>query len=787
MKPPESRPHRVLLVETNDDGTAGGSYQCLFDLACNLDRRRFEPVAVFYNQNEFARRLRDAGVEVHIWKRQRRQENSPDTGLLPFISRIGRRVQAILHRARFIRRARIDLIHLNNSPAAGCEDWLPASRLSRVPCITHARGEVSESGGWFRDFWRVRFDRVIAISRHIEAAMQRLGIPSERILQIYDGIDIDRFRSGIVQPRAEARRSLGVPEDGILFAMVGHIRRWKGQDVVLESLARLDEATRLRVHVLFVGPIPSSAIQYHERLLERVREAGLSDQVSFLGQRSDVAEIMNAADVVLHASTDPEPFGLVVVEGLALGKPVVASGLGGPAEIITSASGITFDPHDPEALPKVMTRLVWEPELRRSLSEPAMSRAAEFPIARTVEAIERVYADLLPHQRRARAPQVSRPGLRIALLIDLAPRKRGSLEDWVIAMVRDAGQRGHKVDVFGMEPIQPAIQLELEGLGAGWAPVKALRADWLRGIRTLRRYDVILINLFASRHPISLMAYAAWPAAVVLVDNSSGGLPELGGLKRLRHRLLNLLTRPRVSRVVGVSDFVRDRAKAEMQLPDEKAVTIYNGVDLQRFAPAPGSRPSDGFHIVCVANLIPEKGVDIALRAQALLQLPDSRLAIVGDGPDRAELDRLAEELGTRSQVTFMGLRDDVQLLLQESHVFVHPATWPEAFGLAITEAMGVGCPVVASRVGAIPELVDHGKDGFLFTAGDSAELARALRLLHDDPGLARRLARNARQRAEARFSLVRCVREHIDLLERVAAEGRVRRADPVRPLASGG
>jgi glycosyltransferase involved in cell wall biosynthesis len=575
--------------------------------------------------------------------------------------------------------------------------------------------------------------------------------------------------------------------------MVGHIRRWKGQGVVLEALARLDEATRRKVFVVFVGPTAKSAIPYREQLLEQVAELGLSGEVSFLGERSDVAEIMNAADVVLHASTDPEPFGLVVLEGMSLGKPVVASGLGGPAEVITPGTGLTFDPHDPDALPAVMTRLVQEPELGRSLKGPALGRAAEFPISRTVAAVERVYSSLLdpgftvegrvvraPRLKRRGHPAASRSGLRVALLIALAPRKRGSLEDWMLAMVGEAKRRGHRMDVFGLEPIQPEIQLELERLGGRWTPIRRLQDSWFRGIRQLRHYDVLHLTLFASRHPVSLMAYAAWPARVILVDQSSGSLPRLGPIGLLKHQLLNPLTSARVSRIVGVSDFVRARATAEMHLSPRKATTIYNGVDLGRFTAAEPNHPEGSFQVACVANLIPEKGVEIAIRAHAMLGLPHCRLVVIGDGPERARLEALTEDLGTRSQVSFLGLRDDVHLVLRQSHVCVHPATWAEAFGLTITEAMASRCPMVASDVGAIPELVVHGVTGLLVPPGDPAALAAALRRLHDDPALGSRLAANARRRVEAKFTLERCVREHIDLAEVVAAEARasVRRAE---------
>jgi len=377
------------------------------------------------------------------------------------------------------------------------------------------------------------------------------------------------------------------------------------------------------------------------------------------------------------------------------------------------------------------------------------------------------------------APPVRR--LRLGLLVQLAPKKRGSFEDWIVAMAVEAARRGHRLDVFGVDPIDPGVGEELRRAGSSWETIEALLANRVSGIRRLRRYQVLHLNMFPTRHPVSLMAYAAWPARVVYVDHSSQAI-QLNHGQQLRSRILDRITMPRIARVVGVSDFVRDRNRAELHFPQDRIIRIYNGVDLARFAPNRGRVDSRGFHIACVANLIPDKGVETLIRAMAALNLPNCRLTIAGEGPDRARLEGVANELHVAGQVVFLGLRNDVPSLLRQCDVFVHPAVWSEAFGLTITEAMASGCPIIASSVGAVPELIDHRSTGLLVPPGDVKALSAALRMLYLDPRLAAQLAAAALERVKERFSLDQCVGNHLDVLEELggaAGAGTTSRSSP--------
>jgi glycosyltransferase involved in cell wall biosynthesis len=189
--------------------------------------------------------------------------------------------------------------------------------------------------------------------------------------------------------------------------------------------------------------------------------------------------------------------------------------------------------------------------------------------------------------------------------------------------------------------------------------------------------------------------------------------------------------------------------------------------------------------VATVAHLIPQKGVDHLLRALAQMRRR-ARLQVIGDGPEASRLSALAAELGIGDRVQLLGLRDDVAEVLQAADVFVHPAIWGEAFGLTIAEAMATGLPVVASRVGGIPELVTHGETGLLVPPGDAGALAGALDRLAADGEERARLGANARQRVLERFDLRTSVRAHLALCEEAAASGwAARRALSWRPRPS--
>lgn len=412
-RPAEARPQRILYIEANEDGTVGGSHRALFDLVCNLDRTQYEPVVLFYQNNAYVPALRARGVEVMDLEDVRAQER--------LIRRNGSRLAklrenlaTVVRRFRFLRQHRIDLIHINNSPLTGNDDWLPAARMLRIPCIANVMGDArGPAAGWLPKRLFRAFDHYLSISEFMTHAMLRAGIQSHRIDLIYLGVDLEVFRARVRRTREEVRRDLGIPVDGVMALMVGNVRQWKGQHVVLAALEQMPVTARNGFYVAFAGALTADDRPYMNELEATVKRAGLTDHVRFLGGRDDVPELLNAADIALHASVRPEPFGLVVVEAMALGKTVVAANSGGPAEVIDGSSGITFDPMSPAELAEVLTSLVGDPVRRAELSNGALLRAEQFTVRRYAAGVRRVYERVLP--KRAAGPFRSRMSLKASL------------------------------------------------------------------------------------------------------------------------------------------------------------------------------------------------------------------------------------------------------------------------------------------------------------------------------------------------------------------------------------
>jgi colanic acid/amylovoran biosynthesis glycosyltransferase len=216
--------------------------------------------------------------------------------------------------------------------------------------------------------------------------------------------------------------------------------------------------------------------------------------------------------------------------------------------------------------------------------------------------------------------------------------------------------------------------------------------------------------------------------------------------------------------VVPISEYNRALMVAECgRSADEKAVVIHCGVDTGFFRPRETALGQPPFSLVCVGTLHEVKGQGVLVETCRLLvrEGVDLTCTLVGDGPDRAAITQAVAAAGLEERVTLAGslARADVAALLRSAHAVVAPSV-PTAEGkregipVVLMEAMASGVPVVASGISGIPELVDDGVSGLLVPPRDPGALARALRRLHDDPGLGERLARAGREKVEREFDV---------------------------------
>ena len=256
------------------------------------------------------------------------------------------------------------------------------------------------------------------------------------------------------------------------------------------------------------------------------------------------------------------------------------------------------------------------------------------------------------------------------------------------------------------------------------------------------------------------------------------------GLRGLRRRVLSHTFRAIYrcfNRVIAISQYVRDDLSGRAGLVAARGAieVIYPGVDRTQIQSQPATaanrretRPRDGQRqIINVANFFPVKGQEWLLRAlpHVLARFPRTRCVFTSDGPDRHPMEALASDLGVRGHVDFEGGTTTARLfdLMSESDVFVLPSL-SEGFGLAVLEAWASGIPVVASRVGAIPEVITHERTGLLVPPRDPVALAEAIVAVLSDRALGQRLADAGREVLRTRFSSEEMVDQTLRVYRRV-------------------
>jgi glycosyltransferase involved in cell wall biosynthesis len=250
------------------------------------------------------------------------------------------------------------------------------------------------------------------------------------------------------------------------------------------------------------------------------------------------------------------------------------------------------------------------------------------------------------------------------------------------------------------------------------------------------------------------------------------------GFKRYPFLLLERLAYEMDDAVIVVSEGLGAFLEKAEHLPRRKMVVIGHGIDSStRLAPPSEARralrlPLHGPVMGAVGRLSPEKGQSVLLRAlpSVLATFPDAICVVAGEGPARDDLESEARRLGIRERVVFLGFRRDVPVVLAALDLFVQPSLY-EGFGLSLLEAMAAELPIVASRVGGIPELIEDGVTGVLVPPDAPAALSEAILRLLRDRDAARRLGEGAARRARERHSLgtmaARVDRVYRDVLER--------------------
>jgi len=388
----KDRPRRVLYL--NHGAKPSGAEFALLRLLGAMDRMKVTPVMVFGEEGPMVQAMRDINVETHVLPlagkvRDIRKDTLSFRALLGF-GKLALVAGYSARIARFARRNQIEVIH-TNTIKAHVYGALTA-RMAGVPLVWHIRDFVNDSyfpAAAVRVFrWLARRlpTHVIGVSNSV---MEQLHLEDggRKSTVIFDGLSEQELA-----PQMNGKDH-ALPGAAARIGIVGRIAKWKGQHVFLDAAARVVKAGYKAEFVIVGAPLFGEQA-YEEGLRTQAAELGISSHVRFLGFKKDVSQVMRDLDILVHASITGEPFGQVITEGMAAGKPVIATRGGGVPEIIThDENGLLTPMGDADALAAELISLLDNPDKTRRLAKAGYDHVRRnFTAGSGARQVEQIYA-----------------------------------------------------------------------------------------------------------------------------------------------------------------------------------------------------------------------------------------------------------------------------------------------------------------------------------------------------------------------------------------------------------
>ncbi len=402
---------KILYVE-NGIGY-GGAIICLRHLVRNLDRTRYTPMVITGRTSPQYQEIASEALWKHIPDRHidivgahRKLDSAKWPDKIPVLRFI---INQLLARADdlfnflpfFIsllwttKQFKADLIHANNEPLCNRAALL-VGKILKIPTICHVRGDQKGSQAMAWSYSLV--DHFIPVSHWVSQSIQdKLNIPKEKISVIYDGLELDKL--DIKADGTQFRKQHNINEECFTVGLVGLLIPWKGQEIFLDAAVQLKEKIP-HLKMLIVGGTPDDCQAYETMLRERVKNENLSNIVCFTGHSTNMSEVYNGLDIVLSASTSPEPLGTVVIESMAMARPLIGPNHGGAKEMMDhNKTGLLFEPKNSEDLAKTIFQFYKKPELKEKLAKKARKKALKtFAIKEHVKQVQNIYNNLLKHK-----------------------------------------------------------------------------------------------------------------------------------------------------------------------------------------------------------------------------------------------------------------------------------------------------------------------------------------------------------------------------------------------------
>ncbi|BCM90191.1 alpha-D-kanosaminyltransferase [Abditibacteriota bacterium] len=374
------------VLYLNHSAQMSGAEASLRSLLWGLRRADapIDPLIALPSEGPLTSLLRDEGWSVTLAPLRRLHR---PRGLIDTMASLLHVLQTAPHICRLAQGAHAKIIH-SNSTTAHLVGGLAGEKTGK-PALWHCRDLVPLAK--MAPQLSSKATKIVAISNCVADSLERDGVPRDKIRVIFNGIDPDEWRP---RERSVMRELLAIPEDAFVFGVMGQLVPWKNHHAFIEAAAKLaqDEGCSHARFVIIGGDLWGEQQSYVNQLRDDVKKSELAGRFNFVPHQSDGADAMAALDCLVHPALD-EPFGRVVMEAMAMNKPVIAMNENGPREIVRSEEdGLLVEP---EKLAEAMKRVLLDADLREHLSRNARpSVESRFHIADHASKMLELYNEL---------------------------------------------------------------------------------------------------------------------------------------------------------------------------------------------------------------------------------------------------------------------------------------------------------------------------------------------------------------------------------------------------------
>ncbi|GBD96431.1 MAG TPA: glycosyltransferase family 1 protein [Nitrospirae bacterium] len=397
---------KVLTLDTGKEW--GGGTNSLLELLKRIDRDKYHFSVLFYNNcrqgndSDIKTEIEKLGIEFLLLKQMKQPVTAKilkeSVRIIFFFSkrlkkhfiffidyhfRIKQNAERI---AGILKSLKIDMLYMNNQPSSNLEGII-ASKMRGIPALQHSRIET-ELNPFEVKAVNQDLAKMICVSEGVRNKFVKQGVDPSGCIVVHNGIDSE------LRPRIEPheiRKKWNIPENDILTGTVGSLIKRKRIKDLVEAIHIITTKTDTSIKCLIIGEGPEK-----DNLLELVKRKNLNDKIIFTGFQTDAVSYINAMDVFVMTS-EQEGLPRVVLEAMLMGKPVVASDITGPSELVADReTGFLMTAGKPAMFADAILKLVENPELRMLMGQNARKRAIKkFSIEKYVKGVQRVFAGVL--------------------------------------------------------------------------------------------------------------------------------------------------------------------------------------------------------------------------------------------------------------------------------------------------------------------------------------------------------------------------------------------------------